>query len=263
MILTIPQNTIVRALITDTNATVEQAAALFHPTIRPGNHSLVINASNYTSKGVLGQWISNGKSLRHISTWFDWYGWRPILGFDPSHKVGLCFRDWPNSWYPEKFNVWNGFALVRRAIINGAINPAYEENNEINNFLGFGVTASRDLVIMWEDGWEQHHEGLPPKGILKTAGFNAMIAAGVVEGGDGGYGGDLVVYIDNQPANVPYNDGFPPRHLPNVLCLELSQLSGQPEPPPVDPPPPPTSERKVVSGLLTFEGGSTQEMIPR
>ena len=255
MILTIPQNTIVRALVTDTNATVQQAAALFHPTIQPGNHSLVSNASNYTSKGVLGQWISNGKSLSHLSSFgTDFYEWRPVLGFDPSHKVGLYFRAWRDNWYPEKFTPWNGFALVRRGIIGGAINPAYSENHEVNNFLGFGVTASRELVIKWEDGWEQHHLGLPVQGITKTQGFQSMIEAGVIEGGDGGYGGDLVVYRDNQPANVPYNDGFPPRVLPNVLCLELSQIQGQPEPPPVEPPVEPPSSIPPIIETQELDG---------
>ena len=254
-ILTIPK--IERAHVTKTKQTVAAAAEWFHSTIAPGNHSIVLNASNYTSRGVKGQWISDGKSLSHLTTYLDWFGWWPVLCFDPSHNVGFKFRLWPGSWYPEKMNIWNGFALVRRAIIDGKINPAYSEINEVNNFLGFGVTASRGLVICWEDGWEVHHEGLPAQGITKTQGFNAMMEAGVVHGGDGGYGGDLEIYIDDKLANVPYNDGFEPRVLPNALCLELAQIPGipeppaPPEPPPVDPPAvsiPPIIETQELDG---------------
>ena len=256
-LLKIQQNT-VRALVTGDRAqkrTVEMAAAEFHPTIQPGNHSIVVNASSFY-QSVTGQWYSDGSAIQ--AAWFDW---RPVLCFDPSHRPFLWFRSWPYTYYPEKGTVWNGFALTRRGVQNGVINPAFNDNNEINNFLGFGITASRELVIYWVDGWDDHHEGYSPQGITKTQGFNAMIDAGVVHGGDGDYGGSLTVFLDGQLANNWYNDGKPMRPVWNHLCLEVTQLPGQVEPP--DPNPEPEPSKDVIEVRLTYDDGITQDFVPK
>jgi hypothetical protein len=275
-LIKISPNNIVRAHVLDYYATVEEAGNQFVETISPGNQVIVLNASNYNlsgyPRGVVGQWYCDGKSLSHLSSLgTDFFEWRPVFCFDPSHKVGMYFRDWLKSrrWYPEEIKIWNGFALQRWGIKNGVVNPDFNDNNEVNNFLGFGITASRELVIYAVDGWDNHHLGYPSEGVTKTEGFKTMIAAGAYNGGDGGYGGDFYFYfyngIEGKIVNNWYNDNEPPRVLPNNLCLELLPgtivLDGEtPTEPPVEPP---SNEQNIVDIDVNYNDGTSQKFLPQ
>lgn len=239
-----PQSRIVRAHVTGsrTRRTVADVAAEWHASCQPGNNSFVCNGDDYPLNNPTmsnSRWISEGE---HINA--TWLHWRPVMCFDRNRRMFMWFRSFIGTYYPEKMKVWNGFSLTRRLIVDGAINPQFEDDNVINNGIGFGLTANQELVIVAFDGWDFHHEGYSPQGKTKTELANLMLEMGVVHGGDGGYGGGLVWAWDGQVINDWYNDGDPMHRNINHLCLELLPVD---DPGPTPPEPPSTGEIITVT----------------
>lgn len=262
-IFKIQQSFIVRAFVTGygSKRTVAQAAADFHATIQPGNHSIVVNGDGFPASGFQSNsiWVSDGKWRNTVQM-----EWRPRVTFDRNHKMAIGFRETP-FYYPEKVTDWNAFSLTRRLVMGGKVNPAFRDNGELNSRLGFGVTAGGELVMAGTDGWDVHHEGLPAQGWTLTRLAEELIAQGVVEGGDGDSGGSYTLAIDGTVVNEWYNDGEPMRAVVNHLCLEVTEILGVvvPPPEPPDPEPEPEPENPIVQVNVIHADGSVEEFVPK
>lgn len=262
--------------------TVAEVAAWWHSTCQPSNHSYVANGDDYglinlTQSNSL--WMSEGNWLN--ATRLEW---RPAVVFNQAGQVAMWFKgalpsllgtgtefsalskvsNLPvlqailTSWYPTAIAQWNIFSLTRHLIVNGKINPAFTDDHQINNFVGWGINAAGNLCTYFRDGWDIR-PGYPAQGITKTQGAQKMIDNGVIHGGDGGYGGGLVVAIDGQVVNDWYNDGDAMHRNINHVCIESSVPIGG-ETPPIEPPPtePPQTTKKIVSAkfIPTYDDGT-------
>jgi len=216
----IPQSDIVRAYVTgySTKKTVAEAAADFHATVQPGNHSIVINGDGWNGLQSNSIWWSDGKVKNSVQL-----DWRPRVVFDKNHKMTMRFKGIPYYW-PDNLPDWNTFSLTRRLVIGGAINPAFGESGELNARCGFGITANNEFVIVGADG-----DDAANLGVTVTEIGEALIAEGVIEGGDGDGGGSFTLAYDGIVVNDWYNDGLPMRSVINHLCLEIQ---GDTTPPP-------------------------------
>jgi len=215
---------IVRAEVTGylSNKTVEYAAQQFHKTIQPGNHSLVINGDGWHASGIPnGDWIVNGvwKHAQPKDTYM------PRVTFN-NRAQGAIAGARGEYWYPEQITEYNAFGLTRRLVMNGVINPAYQESGELNARTTFGFRQDGTFVIYVCDGWDRNSvTGEPPKGkTIKQTG-EILIANGCIEGGDGDGGGSVTIAIDGIVINDYNDDGTKVmRSIVNHLCLELTEI---------------------------------------
>ena len=240
-----PQETIIKALVTSypNRETVAKAAFDFHKGITPGNRSFVINIGSWGRSNEYQEvTISDGrvKFYNQVSP----FTYRPGISFSKTHLAS--FKSWDGKGYPGNRTDWNRAGLNRELVQNGEINPAWvpKETGELDSRTGFGITADNELVVIMRYGWDQHSEGKPSQGETITDIGRALIDMGCVWGGDGDAGGSTTFAVDGEVIDGWYNDGKPMRAVKTHLCLELTQMPGQTEPPtePPSEPPTPTDE---------------------
>ena len=210
-------------------------------------YNFIINGDGWYNNKSASIWYSEGVGKN--TTQKDW---RPWLNFNKNNEYKFGWV-WGTFWL--NFNAISGTRFI---VENGSINSKFETwPPELNARTAIGIDGAGDLVIAIVDGRDRPN----PEGLSLVELALLMLENGCVTAMDLDGGGSTTLYVNGGLANQPNDNGdLGERAVVNHLCLRLSEIPGQPEPPPVEPPPDP--EFKWPEYLMAHNNGESQRYNP-